>query len=165
MNLAPIKVYIDTSVFGGCFDDEFEKYSLKFFDKIRNGEIIGLVSDIVLEELLPAPEKVQNILSTIPDDNIILLKVNEKEKELANKYINENLLTPKWYEDALHIAIATYERANVIVSWNFKHIVRTDKIIQFNRVNILNTELIGLRLTNTQLRFPFLLKKGKVVAR
>jgi predicted nucleic acid-binding protein len=138
MDLKPIKVYIDTSVFGGCFDDEFEKYSLKFFDKIKTGEIIGVVSNIVLDELAPAPSKVLDIFYSLPKENIFIINANDSMKVLATQYISEGILTEKWYEDALHIAIATYERADVIVSWNFKHIVRADKIIQFNKVNLLN---------------------------
>ena len=59
--------------------------------------------------------------------------------DLAEEYINRGILSEKWLEDALHIAIATCNRADVIISWNFKHIVRCDKILQFNKINMLNS--------------------------
>ena len=138
MNMKPLRVYVDTSVFGGCFDDEFEKYSLKFFEKVKTGEVKAIISDIVLEELAQAPEKVLNVLSELPANNVDIVRNSEDATILAEEYINQKILTKKWFEDALHIAIATCVRADVIVSWNFKHIVRCDKIIQFNQVNRLN---------------------------
>ena len=92
----------------------------------------------MLEELAPAPGKVLDVFYSLPKRNIFVIDAIEAHEELAEKYINEGILTKKWYDDALHIAIATHVRADVLVSWNFKHIVRCDKIIQFNKVNTLN---------------------------
>ena len=51
-------------------------------------------------------------------------------------YQERCILTPKFYDDGLHIAVATVGEADVLVSWNFKHIVRFDKIRRFNAVNL-----------------------------
>lgn len=45
------------------------------------------------------------------------------------------MLSPKWADDALHVAYATLADADFIVSWNFKHLVNSDRIRNFNRVN------------------------------
>lgn len=56
--------------------------------------------------------------------------------ELADRYAAHGILPPKFRNDMLHIAIATVSNADVVASWNFRHIVRFDKIQLFNAVNI-----------------------------
>jgi len=97
-----------------------------------------VVSNIVLDEIAPAPERVVKFLYSLPKENIFVINSLDEHDRLAEKYMLEGILTKKWYEDALHIAIATCIGADAIVSWNFKHIVRFDKIIQFNKVNLMN---------------------------
>jgi predicted nucleic acid-binding protein len=132
------RIYIDTSVIGGCFDNEFSKWSIKFFDEIKSGNIIALVSDLMLEEIENAPINVRDLFLTLPHSNIeTLLKDNETEN-LAGLYIYEKAVTKKFYQDALHIAIATVNKADVLVSWNFKHIVNLERIRKYNAVNLKN---------------------------
>ena len=57
-------------------------------------------------------------------------------RELADSYIFEGAVSEKFYEDALHIAIATIHSATVLTSWNFNHIVNLSRIRQYNAVNI-----------------------------
>jgi hypothetical protein len=64
--------------------------------------------------------------------------ISEKAVELQEAYLKEKILTNKWEDDALHIALATVEKCKMIVSWNFKHIVNYKKIPLYNAVNILN---------------------------
>lgn len=66
-----------------------------------------------------------------------MLDVDENVLELQQAYIAEGILTEKWYDDALHVALATVSGCDVIVSWNFKHIVNFKKIPLFNAVNVL----------------------------
>ena len=61
---------------------------------------------------------------------------NSLSRELADSYIVEGAISEKFYEDALHIAIATIHTATVLTSWNFKHIVNLNRIRQYNSVNI-----------------------------
>jgi predicted nucleic acid-binding protein len=130
------KVYIDTSVIGGCFDQEFEEWSNALFDDFRNGRIIAVVSDITLDELSGAPEKVQKNFETIPDENLEILSSDSETNDLAKMYLDEGIVSGKYFEDALHIAIATIYQVNVLASWNFKHIVNLDKIRMYNSVNL-----------------------------
>ncbi len=132
------RVYIDTSVIGGCFDTEFEEWSKKLFDDFRTGKKVAVISDITLDELSNAPENVQNNFKALPEENIEMLISEEESRILANKYILEGAVSKKFYEDALHIAISTINQVNVLASWNFKHIVNLDKIRMYNAVNLKN---------------------------
>jgi predicted nucleic acid-binding protein len=131
------RVYIDTSVIGGYFDDEFSKWSKKLLDQILDGDLIALISDITVDEILDAPSNVQNILEQVLlSKNRELLSVDDECRELADSYVLEGAVSEKFYEDALHIAIATIHSATVLTSWNFKHIVNLNRIRQYNAVNI-----------------------------
>ena len=131
------RVYIDTSVIGGCYDDEFSKWSKKLIDQILTGEVIALISDITIDEILDAPKNVQSILEKILNSkNRELLTADNECRELADAYISEGAVSGKFYEDALHIALATIHTATVLTSWNFKHIVNLSRIRQYNSVNI-----------------------------
>ena len=136
------RVYIDTSVIGGCFDQEFREWSNKLFDDFKNRRRIAVVSDITLDELNDAPQRVLDNFNLLPDDSLEVLTSNSEIHQLAKKYIMEGALSEKFYEDALHIAIATYYQVNVLASWNFKHIVNLDRIRMYNSVNLKNGFLI-----------------------
>ena len=130
------RVYIDTSVIGGCIDQEFKEWSIKLFDEFKNGKKIAVISDITLDELELAPKRVQNILKQIPDKYLKIVESNLETEELARQYILRKAVSEKFYLDALHIAIATNYNVTVLSSWNFKHIVNLDRIIKYNSVNI-----------------------------
>lgn len=132
------KVYIDTSVIGGCFDDEFREYSNKLFNEFKSGLKIAVISDITLDELENAPDHVQKKINEIPDKFKELILLDDESKELSQNYIIEKVVTMKYLADAQHIAIATINKIDLLVSWNFKHIVNLDKIQNYNAVNIKN---------------------------
>lgn len=131
------RIYIDTSVIGGCFDKEFDEWSNKLFDEFIEGKKIAVVSDIVYGELSDAPLNVQNKIKEIPIENIEMLKKDTESDFLANKYIEAKVISPKFYDDAMHIAIATIGKADVLVSWNFKHIVNYERIMKYNSINLM----------------------------
>jgi len=148
------KVYIDTSVIGGCFDKEFEEWSNRLFDDFKTGKKVAVVSDITLDELIDAPEKVRKNFDTIPDESLEILTSDSESNELADKYILEKAVSEKFYEDALHIAIATINQVNVLSSWNFKHIVNLDRIRLYNSVNLKSGyNLIEIRTPREILKF------------
>ena len=131
-----LKIYIDTSVIGGCYDEEFSEWSNLLFEEFKEGKKIAVISDITLEELEKAPQKVRNILDSIPKMNINYIALNIEAEQLADLYIKNKIITKKFQEDARHIALATINNADVLVSWNFKHIVNLDRIRNYNSVNI-----------------------------
>jgi predicted nucleic acid-binding protein len=132
------RVYIDTSVIGGCYDEEFEKWSLLLFEEFRNGKKIAVISDITLQELELARVEIRQLVDTIPADFKEYIISDEEVAELAKKYLDRGAITKRYYEDALHIAIATINRVDVLVSWNFKHIVNLNRIRLYNSVNLIS---------------------------
>jgi hypothetical protein len=148
------RVYIDTSVIGGCFDVEFEEWSNRLFKDFKTGKRIAVVSDITLDELTDAPEKVRNNFETIPDKFLEIIISDVETRNLAGRYISEKVISGKFYEDALHIAISTIHHVNVLASWNFKHIVNLDRIRMYNSVNLKNGySILEIRTPREILKF------------
>ncbi len=81
------RIYIDTSVIGGCFDDEFSTDTTPFFDRVKNGEFIIIVSEILEAELLRAPDFVKEKLNSLPEKQIEKVRLSPEAIELADKYI------------------------------------------------------------------------------
>ena len=131
-----LKVYTDTSVIGGYYDEEFRDGSIQLINDFREGNKILVLSDITLREIEIAPAKVKQILKSIPIDNVEYLSFNEEAKFLSDKYIEEEVVTVKHLLDAQHIAIASINHIDVLVSWNFKHIVNLKKIHLYNSTNL-----------------------------
>jgi predicted nucleic acid-binding protein len=130
------RVYVDTSVFGGVFDDEFRRASQDFFDQIKLGQFALVTSAVVQEELVPAPQEVKDFFDTLlPYADIV--QVSEPALKLRQAYLNAEIVSAKYSNDALHVALATVAGCQVIVSWNFRHIVHADKIPLYNAINIL----------------------------
>jgi hypothetical protein len=130
------RIYIDTSVIGGCFDEEFSEWSNGMVADFRNGIFQPLLSEVIAAEIADAPENVQSVYAELTAFNAEILTVEESALELADEYQTRGILTSNFYGDGLHIALATVAEADLLVSWNFKHIVRFDKIRLFNAVNI-----------------------------
>ena len=131
-----LKIYVDTSVIGGCFDDEFKKYSNLFFEQVKLTKYFVLLSPLTYVELENAPEKVRNVLDNLPVDSKIDVPSESEAKELAEAYLKTKIVGSSSIDDAYHVAIATIAGADLILSWNFKHIVNFEKICKFNSVNL-----------------------------
>jgi len=131
-----LRIYLDTSVFGGCEDEEFAGESKKLLDQVVDGMFTAVVSDLVVRELSFAPESIRQILRTIPNDNIEEISTGSESEKLRNAYLASEVLGNASQNDALHVALATVAKVDLIVSWNFKHIVHFDKIRMFNSVNL-----------------------------
>jgi len=106
------------------------------FEEFRKGLRVAVVSNLTLRELEGAPESVKEILSTLPESNVEGVFLTEEAETLAWNYIDEGAVGAKHIVDAQHIAIASVERVDVLVSWNFRQIVNLDRIRAFNSVNL-----------------------------
>ncbi len=137
------RFYFDTSVFGGIFDVEFEIATLQLFERVKLGKVICVYSDLTETELAGAPEKVREYFKTLPREFMEKVIVNDEIIHLANKYIEEKVVGETSFDDCLHIATATLYKVDILVSWNFKHIVNLYRIRGYNSIN--------LRLNYTQL--------------
>jgi len=132
------RIYIDTSVIGGYFDDDLSADTIPFFDRVTNGELTIIVSDILEAELLRAPDFVKILLNIIPELQIEKVRLSPEAIVLADKYIEAKVVGKTSRADCQHIAIATLCNADVLVSWNFKHIVNLDRIRGYNGINYQN---------------------------
>lgn len=129
------RIYIDTSVFGGYFEPEFELWTKVLFDRISKGDVKVLVSRLTDIELERAPQQVKDLAALLPADNIEWLDITTEAVQLADKYIEEKVVGQTSHSDCIHIAIATLHYADVLISWNFKHIVNHLRIRGYNAVN------------------------------
>ncbi|MBS0027665.1 hypothetical protein ACTJJ0_31960 [Chitinophaga sp. 22321] len=131
-----LNVYTDTSVIGGCFDIEFKEFSNALFEEFKSGIKHLVISDLVILELKQAREEVTLKLDEVPDRFKAEHKNTPEAVELAEAYISGGALSNKSFNDALHIAIATLSKAEVLASWNFKHIVNLNRIKLYNSINL-----------------------------
>ena len=119
-------MYANTSVLGGCHDEEFASDSRAFFAMAHAGKIVLLIGQVVLDELADAPVEVQNVLKSIPKKSIEYVELSAEVIALRDAYIHAGIVGRRWIDDATHVAAASVIGADAIVSWNFRHIVRVD---------------------------------------
>jgi predicted nucleic acid-binding protein len=130
------RIYIDTSIIGGYYDEEFQEVTRALFNRLENHEIIFIISDLLQLELMQAPVRVQELLLKFPEAWFEHVSITKEITNLADAYIVEKVVGRTSLEDCRHIAMATVYRADVLVSWNFKHIVNLDRIKGYNSVNL-----------------------------
>ena len=140
------RIYIDTSVVGWFFDEEFKSDTIPFFQRLEKGEIVFVVSDLLDLELINAPQKVRELLHNYSSEKFDRIELTEEAIILADKYISEKVVGKTSLEDCRYIAMATINKVDVLASWNFKHIVNLDKIKGYNSVNLkLGYQMIEIR--------------------
>jgi hypothetical protein len=130
------RIYTDTSVLGGCEDEEFAEHSIQLMEGFVRGARVLVLSSLTIQELAAAPAEVRRRLASVPEAHIETLQLDTEAKELAEAYMAAGVLTGTMRADAQHIAIATVARVDVLVSWNFKHIVHLQRIRGYNSVNL-----------------------------
>ena len=130
------RIYVDTSVFGGCEDREFLDHSRRLVAAMMRGDFAMVISEVTLLELEKAPVAVREHVERVPEHLVEVLALGAEAESLAAEYIRDGAVGKNERADALHIAIATAARVDVLVSWNFKHIVNLRRIHAFNAVNL-----------------------------
>ena len=130
------RIYIDTSVVGGYFDEEFKEATNMLFKRLENREVKFVVSDLLDLELLNAPAHVKELLFNFPPEYFERVELTDETIQLADSYIEEKVVGKTSIEDCRHIALATIYKVDVLASWNFKHIVNLDKIKGYNSINL-----------------------------
>jgi len=140
------RIYIDTSIVGGYFDEEFREATQKLFERLEKGEIVFVISDLLDLELIDAPSYVRELLYNFSSDKFERVSLTEEIKLLADTYISTGVIGKTCLEDSRHIALATVNKVDVLASWNFKHIVNLDRIKGYNSVNLrLGYQMIEIR--------------------
>jgi len=148
MRSEPMRIYVDTSVIGGCFDPEFEDASRKLFDLFASGEHVLVLSSVTAGELEDAPEEVRNVVDEVPERHVERIQLGPADEHLAGLYLGAGVIPRRMTADAQHIAMATLAEVDVLVSWNFKHIVNLSRIKGYNAVNL------GLGHRSLEIRTP-----------
>lgn len=130
------QIYADTSVIGGCFDANFEGASKALLERFIKGLDLLVLSDLTIQELGRAPKEVRNLVDEVPGNHKIELEFIKEAAELAELYIESKVIGSANRIDAQHIATATVHKVDVLVSWNFRHIVSLKRIHGYNSVNM-----------------------------
>ena len=131
-----LRIYADTSVIGGCFDEEFKNASRLLIEKFKKGELLLVLSDLTEIEMRDAPIHVQAVVNALPESHIERVELSKEAAALAEKYITQGVVAKGSLADAQHIALATISRVDALVSWNFKHIVNLERIRGYNSLNL-----------------------------
>jgi predicted nucleic acid-binding protein len=129
-------LYLDTSVIGGYFDDEFKEATRELWRQMEAGKYRFVTSTVTADELAEAPIHVRDLWAGTFTPEMVL-DVTDDMDQLAAAYMAQAILTPKYTDDARHVAACTVAQSDYLVSWNFKHLVNADRKKGFNAVNLL----------------------------
>ena len=129
-------LYLDTSVIGGGFDEEFKAATRELFRQADLGIYKIFASVVTASEIQNAPPPIRRFFLETFDPGGLLPLTGESES-LARAYVAAKVVSPNYADDARHIAIATVEQVGLIVSWNFKHLANYRRESGFNAVNLL----------------------------
>jgi hypothetical protein len=130
-------LYLDTSVVGGYFDDEWKDATQEMFRLADLGLYHFVASVVTANEIMGAPPEVQSHFASTFTDPAQLLELSDEAEALAQCYVAAGVVTPKYLDDARHIAIATIHALPLVVSWNFKHLANIKREAGFNAINLL----------------------------
>ena len=131
-----LQIYVDTSVLGGCFEPEFAPWSNGLVADFRTGTFTPVLSALLEAEVRRAPESVRAMYEELLALAGAPVPVSDEALDLLAAYESHGILASRYRADMLHIALATVTGVDVLVSWNFKHVVRFDKIRLFNAVSL-----------------------------
>lgn len=95
-----------------------------------------LVSDVVIDELAEAPDSVRALFAGLPVESVEQVDVDDRVRGLRDAYLGAGIIGSASSYDATHVAAASVASADAICSWNFRHIVRLDRIRAYNEVNV-----------------------------
>lgn len=133
------KVYIETTVPNYVFNDEVpekQQVTKQLFSLIHRQLFEPFVSSITIGEINKSPEpkrsKMFELIRKFP-----ILEPTPQSVRLSEEYIRHYIIPDNFYNDGLHIAIATVNHLDIIVSYNFQHIVNLKTIKGVTGINLL----------------------------
>jgi predicted nucleic acid-binding protein len=132
-----------------AFNPMYAAQTRPFWEAVQRGEITVIVSDVLNRELLKAPQRAQELIYGLPQSQTEHVVSTEESDRLAEQYIIDGVVGETSLDDYRHIALATLAHADVLVSWNFKHIVNINRIRGYNSVNM------KLGYSQIEIRTPF----------
>jgi len=110
---------------------------VQFFEEARQGQFVMVVSNVTLDELALAPDAVRAFLADLPPQQVGIINTSPESDDLRNAYLEAAVVGPASSNDTAHVAVATIFNVDLMVSWNFKHIVHFEKIGGYEGVNSL----------------------------
>jgi len=137
-----LKIYLDTSVISYLHQpDAPDKMddTLALWEEIKAGEYQAVISEITTRELMECVEPKRSIMADyLIEADIEVLTITSEINELAQEIIHRGILTPKSIDDCTHIAAAITNGCDIIVSWNFKHLVNIRTINGIREITVSN---------------------------
>ena len=131
------RVYVDSSAVGGKFNKRLSEQTKPFWDAVERGEIIVIVSDMLDQEVenKKTPRRVQDFLDSLLEAHAVRITTSREVNDLAERYVIEGVVDEHSRNDCRHVALATIANADVLVSWNLKHMVeRSNEYKHVNRI-------------------------------
>lgn len=123
-----LRLYLDTSIFNFAFSQQSPDYkeaTLRLLELVREGVYEGYISEVVIREINKAgKEKAEQLMGLILDLSPGRLEINAEIERLAEEYVKAGLIPVRYTEDASHIAVASFYEIDIILSWNFEHMVK-----------------------------------------
>jgi predicted nucleic acid-binding protein len=127
-HMRKMKIYLETTIFNMSLSDQAPQYrdaSLEILKEVNTGLYEAFTSELVIQEINRSPkQRAEELLGKVHETTAKILEGNSEIVALANDYVKEGLIPEKYFDDALHIAIASYYEIDVILSWNFEHMVK-----------------------------------------
>ncbi len=133
--MKPLSLYIDTSVIGGYFDPEFTVATRELWRQMEAGKYRFYASSVSVSELVRAPDHVRTLMANTFAGSV--LRFTPEAAALAAHYMTAKVVPARYAEDADHVAVASVHKIDLVVSWNFKHLVNLQREKGFNAVNLL----------------------------
>jgi hypothetical protein len=129
-------LYLDTSVLGGYFDEEWQQPTRELWRQMETGIWLFVTSLVTAEELSGAPARVRDLFhsSFAPE---AVLEFTAEMDALAAAYVAQGVVSRKYEDDARHVAACTISGCDFLLSWNFRHLVNVQREAGFNGVNLL----------------------------
>ena len=142
--MRPLRYYVDTSVWNFLLEEgrpEHRAVTERFFEEIGQLGTLG-ISEVVLDEMQRASSARRQALQQLVDHHRPeLLERTEEIDELAGRYVEAGLIPVRYRNDALHLAVAVIHDFDVVVSWNFEHLVKLKTRLGVNGLN----KMLGYR--------------------
>jgi predicted nucleic acid-binding protein len=122
-----MRLYLDTSVIGALFDSEMPQrieITRALLRSIIKGKHTGIISNIVLEEIERSPEEFkEKIIAEMRKIPLQIISEDEASADLLEFYEKEGFIRRGARLDLRHLAVATVNGVDAVVSWNFRDIV------------------------------------------
>ena len=137
-----LSVYVETSVWSHAFADdapESREATRRFLDDAREGRYELFISPIVLMEVARASEEVAARLTGLIEELApVVLDFDEEMDRLAQDFLERGVVPPSKVEDAQHVAAAVASELDVLVSWNYRHLVNVRRREEFHHISVMN---------------------------